>query len=98
VKHIGDTQDISISRKGGRVISGRAVLPPFPWMSRLGQHLQCENDILVKVGPLAAIVHNWQELLQTDLTEEEQKAIHGHELTGRPLGNENFLTRPEKNN
>jgi putative transposase len=59
-------------------------------------HLQGEDDILVKAGPLLKIIPGWQELLSTDLTEEEYKTLRRHERSGRPLGSDDFITRLEK--
>jgi putative transposase len=57
----------------------------YKWSSGLA-HLQGKDDSLVKVAPLSAIVSNWQDLLKTDLTEDEKETIRRHERTGRPAG------------
>jgi putative transposase len=67
----------------------------YEWSSALA-HLQGENDILVKVEPLSAIIDNWSDFLKTDLTEDQKEAIRRHERTGRPAGSAGFLSRLEK--
>ena len=67
----------------------------YKWSSAKA-HLQGENDILVKVDPLSAIVGNWQDLLDTELSEEDRNSIRQHERTGRPMGSEDFLSRLEQ--
>ena len=67
----------------------------YKWSSALA-HLQGEDGILVKVEPLSAMVNNWQDLLKTDLTEDEKETIRRHERTGRPAGSAGFLSWLEK--
>lgn len=67
----------------------------YRWSSARA-HLQGEDDILVKAAPLLAILGNWQELLASDLTEQEYEKLRRHERSGRPLGDDNFLSRLEK--
>jgi putative transposase len=67
----------------------------YKWSSALA-HLQGEDDILVKVEPLSAIVSSWQDLLKTDSTEDEKETIRRLERTGRPAGSAGFLSRLEK--
>ncbi len=67
----------------------------YKWSSAPA-HLEGRDDILVKVAPLSAIVNSWQDLLQTDVTEDEKKSIRNHERTGRPMGSDHFLKRIEK--
>jgi len=59
-------------------------------------HLQNEDDILVKVNPLSAIIGNWQDLLSIELSGEELDSIRQHERTGRPMGSEGFLNDLEQ--
>jgi len=59
-------------------------------------HLRGEDDILVKVSPLAEIISNWNDILTGDHSSEKDEAIRSHEKTGRPLGNDDFLERLEK--
>lgn len=59
-------------------------------------HLQGKDDILVKVGPLAEIIPDWQGLLEGDLSNKKYDAIRSHEKTGRPLGSDEFIDRLEQ--
>ena len=67
----------------------------YQWSSARA-HLDGEDDILVKVEPLLEIVPDWQELLKSDLSEEEYKTLRQHERTGRPLGKDGFVSQVEK--
>ncbi len=59
-------------------------------------HLQGEDDILVKVGPLLEIIPDWQGLLASDVFEEEYETIRRYERNGRPLGAADFVGRLEQ--
>jgi hypothetical protein len=50
---------------------------------------------LVKVAPLLAVVGDWQGLLDSARPEAEVEELRRHCRTGRPLGEETFLDRPE---
>lgn len=66
--------------------------PPHP--NTQTPHLVGEDDLLVKVSPLLAMIGNWQEYLS--LSEKDELALFKkHERTGRPLGNESFIDRLE---
>jgi len=67
----------------------------YPWSSARA-HVQGEDDILVKTGPLSGRINNWQEFLLTASTKEEQKTIRCHERTGRPLGDDEFIDNMEQ--
>lgn len=67
----------------------------YKWSSAMA-HVRGEDDILVKTGPLLAIVADWQELLASDLPEEEYDTLRRHERSGRPLGSDAFISRIEK--
>jgi putative transposase len=67
----------------------------YRWSSAKA-HLQGEDDILVKAGPLLAIISDWRGLLLSDLSAKEYETIRRHERSGRPLGNEAFLARLER--
>ena len=67
----------------------------YKWSSA-NAHLQGEDDILVKVHPLSAIIGNWQDLLSIESSDEDLDSIRQHERTGRPMGSEGFLTRLEQ--
>ena len=65
----------------------------YPWSSARA-HLAGEDDQLVKVAPLLAMVGNWSEFLS--LSEEEEIVLfRRHERSGRPLGNDAFVDRLE---
>ena len=66
----------------------------YKWSS-VAAHLHKEDDILVKAEPLLSIIPDWQELLSSDLTEEEYEMLRRHERTGRPLGSDDFLIKLE---
>ena len=66
----------------------------YKWSSAQA-HLQGEDDILVKVKPLLAIVPDWRELLLSDLGPEEYETLRRHERSGRPLGSDNFMAKME---
>ena len=59
-------------------------------------HLQGQDDSLVKVAPLLAMVGDWQGLLDDEPPEEQMKEFRGHARTGRPLGDETFVERLEQ--
>jgi putative transposase len=67
----------------------------YPWSSARA-HVEEKNDGLVKVGPMLAMVGDWEKFLEEDATEDEAKKLRQHERTGRPLGNEQFVMRLEK--
>ncbi len=66
----------------------------YKWSSAQA-HLQGEDDILVKVEPLLAIIPDWRELLASDQPAEEYETLRRHERTGRPLGNADFVEKVE---
>ncbi len=56
-----------------------------------------KDDKLVKVESLTAIVQKPRvKFLSPEVTGEDRKALQKHERTGRPLGNTEFIERPEK--
>jgi putative transposase len=67
----------------------------YKWSSAQA-HIQEEDDVLVKAGPLLKLIPNWHELLASELTEEEYEILRRHERSGRPLGSDNFLAKLEK--
>ena len=58
-------------------------------------HLSGQDDRLVKVAPLLAMVGHWRALLDSALPEEQLKELRGHGRSGRPLGDGAFLERLE---
>ncbi len=67
----------------------------YRWSSARA-HLVRRDDALVKVAPLLAMAGSWRRLLCSAVSEEELKRLRGHERTGRPLGDEEFLGRLEQ--
>ena len=65
----------------------------YPWSSARA-HLAEEDDQLVKVSPLLAIVGNWRDFLSLS-DKDELTLLKRHERTGRPLGSGNFVDRLE---
>ncbi len=66
-----------------------------PWSSARA-HLAGQDDALVKVAPLLALVPDWGRFLAAALEAEDLAALRRHALTGRPLGEESFVARLEK--
>jgi putative transposase len=67
----------------------------YPWSSAK-PHLLRKKDALVKTKPLLKLVDNWPLFLEDDLTDEDLEKIRLHERTGRPLGNDKFITMAEE--
>ena len=59
-------------------------------------HLCGQDDCLVKVAPLLAMVADWNALLDSAVPEEELAELRRHVRTGRPLGDETFVGRLEE--
>ena len=78
-------------------VKARIVKRPeeYKWSS-CRAHVQGEDDVLVKVGPLAEMIPDWRELLAHDLSPDEYETLRRHERSGRPLGSEDFLSRLKK--
>jgi len=68
----------------------------YPWSSARS-HVTGRDDALVQVAPLLALAPNRPRLLTSAVSEEELRVLRGHERTGRPLGDDDFLVRLEKN-
>ncbi len=62
----------------------------YPWSSAAAL-LSGKNDILATVAPLIAIIGDWKDLLSPP-SDDEMAAIRDHERTGRPLGDDNFIS------
>ena len=67
----------------------------YPWSSARA-HLRGDDDVLVKVSPMLALVNGWRELLCSVVSEEELREFRTHERTGRPLGDEEFVQKLER--
>ncbi|MBI3515124.1 MAG: transposase, partial [Proteobacteria bacterium] len=59
-------------------------------------HLAGEDDALVRVRPLLALVPAWADFLAGGLGDDEHAAIRAGERTGRPLGSARFVARLER--
>ncbi|MFZ2959807.1 MAG: transposase, partial [Candidatus Ozemobacteraceae bacterium] len=67
----------------------------YPWSSA-NAHCTGKDDALVSVRPLLEMVGDWKEFLLGKVSTEERDQLQRHEQTGRPLGNEAFITRLER--
>lgn len=72
-----------------------ATAEAWPWSSA-GAHLRGNNDELVKVSPVLALVADWKNYLREETEGQLIEAIHGHLSTGRPLGSDPFIERLEQ--
>jgi putative transposase len=59
-------------------------------------HIRKKDDVLVKVRPLLLMTRGWKRFLTSAASEEQIETFRRHERTGRPLGDEEFLERLEK--
>jgi putative transposase len=67
----------------------------YKWSSAAA-HMRGRDDVLVHVAPLTKLVPNWRGFLARVLREEDIKVLRGHERTGRPLGDQEFLATLEQ--
>ena len=67
----------------------------YPWSSAAA-HMQGKDDRLVQVEPMLERVANWREYLAQELSAAELRALRRHNRTGRPLGDDGFITRLEQ--
>ena len=70
----------------------RAEDYPF---SSASAHLNELNDKLINTKALLDIVGNWADFLKTADDDDKLKDLKRHENTGRPLGNNQFISRLE---
>ena len=78
-------------------VRARLVEKPelYQWSSAAA-HVKGVDDALVKVAPLLGLVNEWRSLLQSGMTDDHEAIlIRRHERTGRPLGEEGFVSRLE---
>ena len=75
-------------------VQAQMVVKPgdYRWSSAQA-HLSATDDKLVKVAPLLEMVSNWKEFLADPVHDDQLNLIEMHERTGRPLGDENFITK-----
>ena len=74
-------------------VRARLVRSPgeYPW-SRAAAHLTGRDDELVKVAPPLAMAPNWVTFLSAECSDTGSEALLRHERTGRPLGDDDFIT------
>ena len=77
----------------------RAQLVPsagdWPWSSA-GAHLSGQDNRLVQVAPLLAMIDDWKMFLRSAESEDDLRDIRRHSRTGRPLGDDAFIGRLEE--
>ena len=66
----------------------------YPWSSAAAHSTGRDNE-LVKVAPMLELVPNWVTFLSTECSDTESEALPRHERTGRPLGDDDFISRLE---
>ncbi len=66
----------------------------YPWRSA-SAHLASQDHVLVNPAPLLEIVDNWRAFLSDPPADGMAHKLQHHERTGRPLGDENCLTKLE---
>ncbi|MBI9093026.1 MAG: transposase [Desulfobacterium sp.] len=73
------------------------VKKPEAWQwSSAGSHMNGKDDILVKTKPLLEIVNKpWGEFLASDVRKAQIELFRKHERTGRPMGQESFISNME---
>ncbi len=67
----------------------------WPWSSA-SAHLHRTHDPLINSSPVLRLVSNWSAFLKAPDTENRNQRIKNHTSTGRPLGNEAFVEKLEK--
>jgi putative transposase len=78
-------------------VRARLVKRPeaYRWSSARS-HLTGKADDLVDPKAFLSRVPDWRGFLASGMTDDEARGIRAHEKTGRPLGDERFLTRLER--
>ena len=66
----------------------------YSW-SNTAAHLTGLEIELVKLAPLLEIARNWVTFLSTECSGTDPEPLRRHERTGRPLGDDDFITRQE---
>ena len=75
-----------------------AKLCQFPedWRwSSAHAYIKGEDDTLVRVRPMLDRVDRWSAYLSDTVRPDKEKLIERHTLTGRPLGNQDFVRKLE---
>ena len=80
-------------------VRGRLAATPqeYRWSSA-SAHLAARDDGLVRVAPVLELAGGtaWLAFLAEGVSEEQAERFRRHERTGRPLGDEGFVTRLER--
>ena len=78
------------------VMNGTCKSPEeFKWSSARA-HLSAKDDALCKVAPLLSMNSDWDALLDKGINIDKAKAISAHIRTGRPLGDDAFISKLEQ--
>jgi putative transposase len=67
----------------------------YPWSSA-SAHIKGIDDQLVNTSRLLDMVEDWKGFLLEDVSGDEIDKFRYHERTGRPLGDEGFITKIER--
>lgn len=67
----------------------------YSWSSAPA-HIKGKDDQLVKTSPLLHMVADWKDYISEDVSAEEIDKFRYHERTGRPLGDDGFVTKIER--
>jgi putative transposase len=66
----------------------------YQWSSAAA-HVRGKDDALARVAPVLELAPKWRAALARVIREEDIRVLRAHEHTGRPLGDEAFLTTLE---
>jgi putative transposase len=78
-------------------VRARLAADPLSWRwSSALAHVSGEDDALVIVSPLLDMVGDWREFLATEYGKEELEEVRRKEKTGRPLGEDAFVSKIEQ--
>jgi putative transposase len=78
-------------------VRARLADDPLSWRwSSASAHTSGEDDALVVVSPLLSIVGDWRDFLATEYGKEELEEVRRKEKTGRPLGEDTFVSKIEQ--
>jgi putative transposase len=78
------------------VVDGLASSPEEYRWSSAAAHLSGSDDGVVRSAPLLEIVPQWREFLAAPASQDETERILSSERTGRPLGDEGFISELER--
>jgi len=59
-------------------------------------HLLGRDDCLAQVAPMLAMIRDWRGFLDSAIPEEQLREMRNHTRTGRPLGNDAFVSHLEE--